>query len=145
MQTLADFRTQFQEDKNFCYAEFVDDKIIVYVKTMSSEVYEKYPDFFNGKRVILNYNCSRNISKNLYTTYIDFEMDYVVEKIKTLLHIYGARVMSSVLYEFQLNEKNMRSKYPHLDTEISYLVNRYSVERITKEFEDLRTPDVSVG
>lgn len=145
LDILVKFVKSFENDSNFCFADYENNNLIAYVKKMDYDYIKSFPDTFEGKNVKLHYAVSKKVDKNLYVINIDLEIDHIKGSIESLLHTYGARILSKAIYEKTVSEREMLDKYPHLDIQLDSMIKRYPIERIQKEFEYLRTPDVTMA
>lgn len=140
MQEIFKIKQIFEKFDWFECVDIKDNKVIIYVNRMGSEVFNKVPDYFNSKQVLVHFFSSRMSDKNNYMTHsfdaFNKQLE-IQEFIKKNVFIYGKTVFGYVFYEiYNSNIENKNSiKYPHLHEEITNLCNKHGFFSVFKELE----------
>jgi hypothetical protein len=120
------------------------DKVIVYTKFMNSEVFSSVPDSHEGKRILLNFAASKNLTKENFietivlTKEIELDKDKLIFNLKNLSNEFGANLVETIFYEIHDGDNritNLSEKYPFLKEKLQNLYDEYGFDIIYGEFQ----------
>jgi len=141
IQEILKFKEILENFEWFEMIDIVDGNFIVYTNKMGLDVFNKIPDMFNNKKVLVHYFASKMCHANNYTKVFDYEDFMNVVEIQqfvtTNLKIYGRTVVGCMFYEvYNPNlEAKVKNKYPHLYIEFENMFAKHGYNSLFKELE----------